>query len=153
MKSILCTNYIVQSTDIIIKMNLLDQLANFCNRPVSINLIEPHHKQQDGHCKPPRHHSMTIGSRVHDDRHAKSIEKIQAWAPSNKHESKQKTIFKFVRTLNNKTRNHYFYFWVNLEQALKNQKAKPNKKGNITAGIEKLSVFLSAFETKHLQCV
>lgn len=66
-------------------MNLLDQLANFCNRSVSINLMEPYHKEQDQNNRLPRHHSMTIATRLHDDRHAKSIDKIQTWAPSNKH--------------------------------------------------------------------
>lgn len=76
-------NKIENIWDYIIKMNLLDQLANFCPTPVSINLLEPLHTESREGPRTTRHHSVFAISNC-DTRHSKSIEKLQSWTPSNK---------------------------------------------------------------------
>lgn len=55
------------------KMNLLDQLANFCPNPVSINLLDSPQKDAKSHGRGTRHCSVFASHKNHDNRQTKSI--------------------------------------------------------------------------------
>lgn len=120
-----CISWIFDWTDrdtkYIIKMNLLDQLANFCPTPVSINILESTHRDIREGPRTTRNHSVFAISNC-DTRHSKSIDSLESWTPSNRQERRKKVMFKLFGTLSKKARKIYFTFWVNCEQAIKNNK-------------------------------